>query len=77
MVRHAAAGLSAPQIARVMIVSIPTVKTHLRNAYAKLGVNDRASAVRELIHLGVMTAEPPERAQAAADARAQRFSIAV
>ncbi len=38
--------LSGPDIARELVVSLNTVRTHTRNIYAKLGVNNRRSAVR-------------------------------
>jgi two-component system nitrate/nitrite response regulator NarL len=40
-----AEGLTAPQIAERLVVGASTVKTHLKNLYAKLGVGDRAAAV--------------------------------
>lgn len=40
-----AEGCSNKEIAREMMVSLPTVKFHLKNLYAKLGVSDRRSAV--------------------------------
>jgi len=38
--------LSGPEIARECMVSLSTVRTHTQNIYAKLGVNNRRSAVR-------------------------------
>ena len=38
-------GLTNPQIAKSLILSISTVKTHLNNIYGKLGVRNRAEAV--------------------------------
>jgi LuxR family transcriptional regulator, maltose regulon positive regulatory protein len=38
--------LSGPDIARELIVSLHTVRTHTKNIYAKLGVNNRRAAVR-------------------------------
>jgi LuxR family maltose regulon positive regulatory protein len=38
--------LNGPDIARELIVSLNTVRTHTNNIYAKLGVNDRRAAVR-------------------------------
>jgi len=40
------ANLSRPEIADQLSVSANTVGTHLRNIYAKLGVQDRSSAAR-------------------------------
>jgi len=38
--------LDGPDIARELIVSLSTMRTHTRNIYAKLGVNNRRAAVR-------------------------------
>ena len=38
--------LDGPDIARELVVSLSTVRTHTRNIYAKLGVTNRRSAVR-------------------------------
>ena len=38
--------LSGPEIARKLMVSLNTVRTHTKNIYTKLGVNDRQAAVR-------------------------------
>jgi LuxR family maltose regulon positive regulatory protein len=38
--------LSGPQIARELMVSVNTIRTHTKNIYSKLGVNNRRSAVR-------------------------------
>ena len=38
--------LDGPDIARELIVSLNTVRTHTKNIYAKLGVNSRRAAVR-------------------------------
>jgi LuxR family maltose regulon positive regulatory protein len=39
-------GLNGPEIARELIVSLNTIRTHTKNIYSKLGVNDRRAAVR-------------------------------
>jgi len=38
--------LDGPDIARELVVSLNTVRTHTKNIYAKLGVNNRRAAVR-------------------------------
>jgi LuxR family maltose regulon positive regulatory protein len=38
--------LSGPEIARELIVSLNTLRTHTKNIYAKLEVNNRRTAVR-------------------------------
>ncbi len=43
-----ARGLTAYSIGRALGISERTVHKHLQNAYRKLGVNDRLSAVRTL-----------------------------
>jgi DNA-binding CsgD family transcriptional regulator len=50
----AAQGDSAPDIAEKLVISTSTVKSHLSNAYAKLGVADRAAAVAKAIRIGLI-----------------------
>jgi LuxR family maltose regulon positive regulatory protein len=38
--------LEGPEIARQLMVSLSTVRTHTKNIYSKLGVNNRRAAVR-------------------------------
>jgi LuxR family maltose regulon positive regulatory protein len=45
--------ISGPEIARTLVVSLSTLRTHTQNIYSKLGVNNRRAAVRraEELHL--------------------------
>jgi len=45
--------LGGPEIARELVVSLNTVRTHTKNIYAKLGVNNRRAAVRRAQELNL------------------------
>jgi ATP/maltotriose-dependent transcriptional regulator MalT len=47
--------LSGPDIARELVVSLSTVRTHTQNIYAKLGVNGRRAAIRRAAELDLLT----------------------
>jgi LuxR family transcriptional regulator, maltose regulon positive regulatory protein len=47
--------LDGPDIARELTLSLATVRTHTRNIYAKLGVNNRSAAVRRAAELGLLS----------------------
>jgi LuxR family maltose regulon positive regulatory protein len=47
--------LDGPDIARELTVSLPTVRTHTRNIYSKLGVTNRRAAVRRAAELGLLS----------------------
>ncbi len=47
--------LGGPEIANQLVVSLNTVRTHTRNIYAKLGVNNRRAAVRRAEELDLLT----------------------
>ncbi len=55
ILRMCADGLSSPDIAAALFVSVPTVKTHLQHVYAKLEVSDRAAAVAQAMRRGALT----------------------
>ncbi|HEX2048772.1 MAG TPA: LuxR C-terminal-related transcriptional regulator [Acidimicrobiales bacterium] len=46
VLRLLASDLGGPEIARELSVSLNTIRTHTKNIYAKLGVNNRRAAVR-------------------------------
>jgi LuxR family maltose regulon positive regulatory protein len=55
ILRLLASDLSGPDIARELVVSVNTVRTHTRNIYAKLGVTGRRAAVRRAGELGLLS----------------------
>ena len=56
-----AAGNSNREAAVRLFITEATVKTHLLNIYAKLGVGDRAAAVAEAFNRGLLTPATTER----------------
>ncbi len=46
--------LSGPEIARELVVSLNTLRTHTKNIFSKLGVNNRRAAVRRGEELGLL-----------------------
>jgi LuxR family maltose regulon positive regulatory protein len=46
--------LGGPDIARELVVSLNTVRTHTKNIYAKLGVNNRRAAIRRAEELDLL-----------------------
>jgi len=56
-----AAGATNREAAARLFISEATVKSHLMNIYAKLGVSDRAAAVGEAFNRGLLTPGAPER----------------
>jgi len=46
--------LDGPAIARELIVSLHTVRTHTKHIYAKLAVTNRRAAVRRARELGLL-----------------------
>jgi LuxR family maltose regulon positive regulatory protein len=52
-----AEGLTNPEIAHRLTIALPTVKSHTRNLYGKLGVGNRKEAVARALALGII---PPE-----------------
>jgi DNA-binding NarL/FixJ family response regulator len=55
VLRLVARGMTNREAARKLFISEASVKTHLLHVYAKLGVNDRASAVAAGYDLGLLT----------------------
>ena len=55
MLRYLPTNLRAPEIAAELFVSLNTIRTHMRNVYAKLGVHSRADAVNRARELGLLS----------------------
>jgi LuxR family maltose regulon positive regulatory protein len=60
VLRLLATDLDGPKIASELVVSLSTVRTHTKNLYAKLGVNNRRAAVRRGARLGLLS-RPADR----------------
>ncbi len=59
VVRHAATGLTNPQIGEQMFITRGTAKVHLSHIYAKLGVRNRSELAAEAARRQLDTAEGP------------------
>src|SRR3989440_877270 len=55
VLRLLATGLNGPEIARELVVSLNTMRTHTKNIYSKLGVNDRRAAVHRAKELDLFS----------------------
>jgi ATP/maltotriose-dependent transcriptional regulator MalT len=55
VLRLLATELNGPGIARELVVSLNTVRTHTKNIFAKLGVNNRRAAVRRAEELDLLS----------------------
>jgi ATP/maltotriose-dependent transcriptional regulator MalT len=61
VLQYLADGLTAEAIARRLSASPATVRKHLQNLYAKLGVSDRLGAVLRGLDLGLLKTEDLSR----------------
>jgi LuxR family maltose regulon positive regulatory protein len=55
VLRFLASDLDGPGIARQLVVSLHTVRTHTKHIYTKLGVNSRRAAVTKAHQLGILS----------------------
>jgi len=55
VLRYLPTNRPAPEIAAELFVSLNTIRTHLRNVYAELGVHNRADAVTRARELGLLS----------------------
>ena len=53
-------GLSLPEVAAQLFISVKTVKNHLASIYAKLDARDRTQAVLRAVRMGIIRLTPPE-----------------
>ena len=67
--------LDGPDIARQLFVSLNTVRTHTKNIYAKLGVNNRRAAVRRGEELDLMSARATARPGGQSSATGRRSVV--
>jgi LuxR family transcriptional regulator, maltose regulon positive regulatory protein len=58
VLRYLPSNLSAPEIANQLYVSPNTVRTHMRNLYAKFGAHRRTEAVARARALGLLAPSP-------------------
>jgi LuxR family maltose regulon positive regulatory protein len=54
VVRLLATGLTGPEIARELFISLNTMRTHTKHIFSKLGVTNRSEAVRRAEALGLV-----------------------
>jgi LuxR family maltose regulon positive regulatory protein len=54
VLRLLAAGLESPEIARELIISVSTARSHIKNIYGKLGVHGRVQAIERARALGLV-----------------------
>ena len=59
--------LDGPEIARELVVSLNTLRTHTKNIYSKLGVNNRRAAVRRAEELALIPRTRTHHPQTAND----------
>ena len=62
MLRYLPTNLTTPEIARELLVSPNTIKTHISRMYAKLGTHHRAETVEHARALGLLAPSPTRRA---------------
>jgi DNA-binding CsgD family transcriptional regulator/N-acetylneuraminic acid mutarotase len=72
VLEQVATGATNRQIAQTLVVSVNTVKVHLRNIYTKMGVESRTEATLTGIRQGMVSVSTAETETLAADVPASR-----
>jgi LuxR family maltose regulon positive regulatory protein len=61
VLRYLPTNLRGPEVAAELFVSLNTIRSHLRNVYAKLGVHSRTEAVNRARELGLLSPSSRKR----------------
>ncbi|MHB1004373.1 MAG: Kelch repeat-containing protein [Chloroflexota bacterium] len=72
ILRLVALGATNQRIAHELVISINTVKVHVRNVFTKIGVNSRAEAALYAVRVGLVQADGVPAGLAGEDVRAAR-----
>ena len=75
IMRYLPTNLTGPEIARELSISRNTVKTHVRNLYAKLDVHTRAEAVTRARALGLLAPTPVSAMTVAPGPASRRHTV--
>jgi DNA-binding CsgD family transcriptional regulator len=77
VITHIAQGMTAPQIAQAMGITVNTVESHKRRIFRRWGVTNQSQAVRLAVQLGVVLDRASAGRAARSLAERRRFSATV